>query len=139
MSNGDPILEQYSLPNSGKVIDENGAFVTDVPMNLDYVVTNEFGETVLSNDQSIGVPTKGKYRFKIKYQSEENGPPFEGDQLFPIIGDVMRANFIVPQIREYGWNGTVNNSGVDPSTKDTETKVNVSFLDPSQITETKTL
>jgi len=137
--NGDPILEQYSLPNSGKVIDENGAFVTDVPMNLDYVVTNEFGETVLSNDQSIGVPTKGKYRFKIKYQSEENGPPFEGDQLFPIIGDVMRANFIVPQIREYGWNGTINNSGVDPSTKDTETKVNVSFLDPSQITETKTL
>jgi len=137
--NGDPVLEQYSLPNSGKVIDENGAFVTDIPMNLDYVVTNEFGETVLSNDPTIGIPTKGKYRFKIKYQSEENGPPFEGDQIFPIVGEVQRANFIVPQIREYGWNGSVQNSGVDPATKDTETIVEVDFTNQSQITETKSI
>ena len=137
--NGDPVLEQYSLPNSGKVIDEDGAFVTDVPMNLDYVVTNEFGEIVLSNDPSIGIPTKGKYRFKVKYQSEENGPPFEGDQFFPIVGEVQRANFIVPQIREYGWNGSVQNSGVDPATKDTETTINVDFVNQSQIVETKSI
>jgi len=137
--NGEPVLEQYSLPNSGKVIDEDGAFVTDVPMNLDYVVTNEFGETVLSNDPTIGIPTKGKYRFKIKYQSEENGPPFEGDQIFPIVGEVQRANFIVPQIREYGWNGIVENAGVDPATKDTETIVEVDFLNQSQVTETKSI
>ena len=137
--NGDPVLEQYNLPNSGKVIDEDGTFVTDVPMNLDYVVTNEFGEIVLSNDPSIGIPTKGKYRFKVKYQSEENGPPFEGDQFFPIVGEVQRANFIVPQIREYGWNGTTHNSGVDPSTKDTETIVDVDFVDPTQIVETKSI
>jgi len=36
------ILEQYQLEQGGKVIDENGAFVVDVPMNLDYVTTNEF-------------------------------------------------------------------------------------------------
>jgi hypothetical protein len=137
--NGDPVLEQYSLPNSGKVIDENGSFVTDIPMNLDYVVTNEFGEIVLSNDPSIGIPTKGKYRFKVKYQSEENGPPFEGDQFFPIVGEVQRANFIVPQIREYGWNGSVQNSGVDPATKDTETTINVDFVNQSQIVETKSI
>ena len=57
--NGDPVLEQYNLLNSGKVIDEDGAFVTDVPMNLDYVVTNEFGETVLSNDPSYWCTYKG--------------------------------------------------------------------------------
>ena len=41
--------------------------------------------------QAIGVPTKGKYRFKVKYQSEENGPPFEGDQFFPIVGEVQES------------------------------------------------
>ena len=137
--NGDPILEQYRLQNGGKVIDENGAFVVDVPMNLDYVVTNEYGETVISNDPSIGVPTKGKYRFKVKYQSEENGPAINEDALFPIRGEIQRANFIVPQIREHGWTGTTIISGVDPSTKSSSTITNVDFFDGSQVIESKTI
>jgi len=137
--NGDPILEQFNLENAGKVIDENGTFVTDVPMNLDYVVTNEFGEVVISNDPTIGVPTKGKYRFKIKYQSEENGPPYDGVQFFPIRGEIQRANFVVPQIREYGWDGVIQNSGVDPSTKGATTITNVNFFNQTQIIETQTI
>tara|TARA_R110001632_G_scaffold232817_1_gene374753 strand:- start:167 stop:4933 length:4767 start_codon:yes stop_codon:yes gene_type:complete len=113
---GYPILEQYTLPNGGKVIDDDGSFVTDVPMNLDYVITNEFGEQVLSNDPTIGIPTKGKYRFKVKYQSEESGPEVTEGVFFPIKGDIIRANFLVPQIREYGWNGSASSSGIDPST-----------------------
>jgi len=114
--NGDPVLEQHQLPNGGKVIDDQGTFVTDVPMNLDYVVTNEFGESVLSNDPDVGIPTKGKYRFKVKYQSEENTSPFDGQRFIPIKGNVIRPNFVVPQIREYGWDGSVSNPGTDPST-----------------------
>ena len=115
--NGDPILEQYKLENGGKVIDEDGTFVVDVPMNLDYVVTNEFGEVVLSQDPRIGIPTNGKYRFKVKYQSEENGGgvnPLGG--FFPVPGEILRANFLVPNIKEYGWNGTTANPGIDPAT-----------------------
>lgn len=137
--NGDPILEQYKLLNGGKVIDENGSFVVDIPMNLDYVVTNEYGETILSNDPSIGVPTKGKYRFKVKYQSEENGPAIDGDALFPIRGEIQRANFIVPQIREHGWTGTTGNSGVDPSTKSSSSVSNINFTDTTTVIETKTI
>ncbi len=70
-TDGDPILEQYQLEQGGKVIDENGAFVVDVPMNLDYVSTNEFGELIFSNNPSVGIPTKGKYRFKIKTDDGE--------------------------------------------------------------------
>ena len=137
--NGDPILEQYKLQNGGKVIDENGTFVVDVPMNLDYVVTNEYGESVFSNDPSIGVPTKGKYRFKVKYQSEENGPAISEGQLFPIRGEIQRANFIVPQIREHGWTGTTNNSGVDPATKSSTVITNVDFFNGSQVVESQTI
>jgi len=136
---GDPILEQYKLPNGGKVIDENGAFVVDIPMNLDYVVTNEYGDIVLSNDPSIGVPTKGKYRFKMKYQSEENGPAQDEEVFFPIRGEIQRGNFIVPQIREHGWSGNTINPGVDPITKDSISTSNVNFFDVTKVVSTKTV
>jgi len=113
---GNPILEQYRLTNGGKVIDDDGTFLADVPMNLDYVVTNEYGEIVYSRDPRIGIPTKGKYRFKIKYQSEQNGPTKQGTTLIPIQGEIQRANFLVPNIREYGWSGTTSTSpGIDPA------------------------
>jgi len=115
--NGDPILEQYKLEQGGKVIDEDGTFVTEVPMNMDYVVTNEFGEQVITNDSRIGIPTTAKYRFKVKYQSEENGGgvnPLGG--FFPVPGEILRGNFLVPNIKEYGWTGTTANPGIDPAT-----------------------
>ncbi len=114
--NGNPILEQYRLTNGGKVIDDDGTFLVDVPMNLDYVVTNEYGEIVYSKDPRIGIPTKGKYRFKIKYQAEQNGPLKDGTTIIPIQGEIQRANFLVPNIREYGWTGATSTSpGVDPA------------------------
>jgi hypothetical protein len=96
-SQGLPILEQYDLESGGQVIDENGTWLVDVPMNLDYVFTNEFGDRVLSNDPTIGIPTKGKYRFKIKWnQSPKLSEP------------IKRAYFLVPNIREYGWDSSGN-------------------------------
>ena len=97
-SSGRPILENFSLENGGKVIDENGTWLIDVPMNLDYYTTNEFGEQVLSNDPEVGVPTKGKYRFKVKWAQS------------PSLGEtIKRANFLVPNIKEY------NNPNTDES------------------------
>ena len=136
--NNNPVLEQFTLDNGGKVIDEDGTFLTDIPMNLDYLVTNEFGETVISQDPSIGVPTGGKYRFKIKYQSEENGPAVSEEAIFPITGDIIRANFLVPQIREYGWTGTSINPGVDPSTKSESIDYEKFFTNNNQQVETVT-
>jgi len=92
---GLPILEQFDLESGGQVIDENGTWLVDVPMNLDYVFTNEFGNRVLSNDSTIGIPTRGKYRFKIKWnQSPKLSEP------------IKRAYFLVPNIREYGWDSS---------------------------------
>lgn len=93
-ANGDPVLEEVDLGEGGKVIDENGTWLLDVPMNLDYVTTNEFGEQVLSNDPEVGIPTKGKYRFKIKWSQPNT-----------ITDSVKRAYFLVPNIKELGWGG----------------------------------
>jgi len=88
-SNGRPILENFNLEGGGKVIDENGTWLIDVPMNLDYYVTNEFGEQVLSNDPEKGIPTKGKYRFKVKWSQSPS-----------LSETTRRAYFLVPNIRE---------------------------------------
>lgn len=89
---GNPGLEQYELEQSGNVIDQDGTWLTELPMNLDYVTTNEFGERVISIDPKIGIPTKGKYRFKIKWQQSKD-----------LTLQTRRATFIVPNVREYGW------------------------------------
>jgi hypothetical protein len=99
-SDGRPILETFTLEKDGKVIDENGAWLVELPMNLDYVYTDEFGVRQISPDGSKGVPTKGKYRFKVKWNqstflSEEN----------------KRGYFLVPNIKEWGW----TNSNDDPT------------------------
>jgi hypothetical protein len=92
---GNPVLEQHQLEQSGNIIDGNGVWLTELPMNLDYFITNEFGEKILSNDPTVGIPTKAKYRFKIKWQQS----PSLSEQ-------VRRPYFLVPNVKEYGWTGT---------------------------------
>ena len=92
---GLPILEQATLPRGGKLIDADGTWLFELPMNLDYVTTNEFGEQVFSQDPKVGVPTKSKYRFKIKYSQPSS---FETEE-------VRRGYFLAPNIKEYGWVG----------------------------------
>jgi hypothetical protein len=79
----------------------NGTWLFDVPMNRDYVFTNEFGQQVISDDPNIGIPTKGKYRLKIKWQQSSN-----------LNEDYKVGYYLVPNIRERGW----TTSNVDPAT-----------------------
>jgi hypothetical protein len=110
-SNGRPVLEQYQLEDGGKCIDENGTWLIDVPMNLDFVYTNEYGERVISNDPKIGVPTKGKYRFKVKW--EQPGTLSTG---------VKRANFLVPNVKEWGWTSSTDDPSYVDRTSNTDCK-----------------
>jgi hypothetical protein len=97
---GKPILEQYQLEQFGNIIDGDGVWLTELPMNLDYYITNEFGEKVISNDPTIGIPTKAKYRFKIKW-TQPNA----------LTEQTRRPYFLVPNVREYGWSNTI----IDPN------------------------
>jgi len=92
--NGDPVLEEYKMEEGGNVIDSDGVWLVDLPMNLEYITTNEFGERVTSFDPTIGVATKAKYRFKVKWQNEAG-----------LQAPIMRANYLIPNIKEH-WVGT---------------------------------
>jgi len=103
---GNPILENFLLDKDGKLIDENGAWLIELPMNLEYVYTDELGNRQISPDGSQGIPTKGKYRFKIKW----NQSTFLNDEN-------KRGYFLVPNIKEWGW----SNSAEDPVENTTTT------------------
>lgn len=124
-SDGLPILEQYKLPEGGNVIDEEGTWLVEVPMNLDYITTNEFGEQIISNDPTLGIPTKGKYRFKIQYQNENQAN-----------SQVTRADFLVPNIKEYGWrnlSGSDENGPNDPDLQKKSYAFSLDWVDYGQI------
>lgn len=118
-SNGLPILERYDIEEGGKVIDGDGTFLINVPMNLDYIYTNEFGQQTISTDPKKGVPTRAKYRFKFRWQNEEG-----------LQSNFMRADFLVPNVKEYGW----TSSATDPFESYNSTVYNYPTMTPGQTT-----
>jgi len=60
----DGSIEQFDV-EGGQVIDENGTWAYQIPMNLDYVVTDEFGNLQLTQDPNVGIPTRARVRFKV--------------------------------------------------------------------------
>jgi hypothetical protein len=101
-SKGLPILEEYELDNNGRVIDGDGTWVVELPMNLEYVVTDENGNQIITNDEKIGIPRKGKYRFKVKWQDVDNSTDTS-----------RKAHFLVPNIKEYGWGASGTNDPIN--------------------------
>ena len=90
-ANGKPILEFYELEED---VDESGSFMISVPMNMEYVYTNEFGENEVTNDPNKGVPTSACYRFRISSKNES-------------LGRVRQIGaYLVPNIREYATSGS---------------------------------
>lgn len=83
---GRPILEKYDLDGE---IDFDGSFFMELPMNGEYLSTNEFGENEISEDSSKGVPTSATYRLRMNLNDS-------GLDRTRTIG-----SYIVPNIREY--------------------------------------
>ena len=81
-----PILEEYNLKED---IDDDGSFVMNLPMNMEYLYTNEFGENEITNDPNKGVPTSACYRFRITMKNTQNN------------GSHTMGSYLVPNIREY--------------------------------------
>jgi len=73
-----------------KSIDDDGVFLFTLPMYYDKVITNENGIIVRSTDPNVGIPTKGKYRFKIKFSDQSTIISNNGKK------SVSTASLIVP-------------------------------------------
>lgn len=87
-------IERFDI-EGGNLIDENGTWAYQIPMNLDYVITDEEGNLSFSQDPNIGIPTRASVRFNI-------GMNETGDE-----GRIRtRARYLVP-------NNPTNQSQID--------------------------
>jgi hypothetical protein len=57
-------VERFDI-DGGELIDDDGIWSYQIPMNLDYVVTDEFGNLIPTDDPNKGIPTRARLRFKI--------------------------------------------------------------------------
>lgn len=83
---GRPILEVLDLDGQ---IDDDGSFFLELPMNSEYLYTNEFGENEITNDPTKGIPTTAFYR--LRFGLNDAG----------LDRTITNAEYIVPNIREY--------------------------------------
>ena len=77
-------VERFDV-EGGRVIDVNGNWAYQIPMNLNYMITDEFGNLIPSADPSKGIPTEADVRFNISMDSTGG----EGRLR-------TRANYLVP-------------------------------------------
>lgn len=91
-----PELEYFS-PG---IIEEDGSSMAVIPMNMDYMYTNEFGEQEYTNDSNKGIATTTISRFKMSLSDSAQGST----------KGTTSASYLIPNIREFNKNfgGFVN-------------------------------
>lgn len=105
-------IEDFDV-EGGRVIDDDGTWAYQIPMNLDYMVTAEDGSLILSQDQNKGIATRARVRFNIGMDETggegrlrtrarylvPNNPLNAGDVDYTFGPETSNANF-----RDLHWN-----------------------------------
>ena len=63
----DGLVEEFQIQGN-RLIDGDGVWCYQIPMNLDYIGTDEFGNIVPTDDPKKGIPTRTSVRFRISMQ-----------------------------------------------------------------------
>lgn len=80
--NGD--VEEFQIKGT-QLINGDGVWCYQIPMNLDYITTDEYGNTVATDDPSKGIPTRTQVRFRVSMQETEQN-----------MDNYFRAKVLVP-------------------------------------------
>ena len=60
----DGLVEEFSIQGN-QLIDSNGVWCYQIPMNLDYIGTDEYGNVVPTDNPNKGIPTRTQVRFRF--------------------------------------------------------------------------
>ena len=77
-------VEEFQIQGT-QLINGDGVWCYQIPMNLDYMMTDEFGNMVPTNDPNKGIPTRTRVRFRISMQD------FDSNNV-----NVARGKILVP-------------------------------------------
>ena len=80
----DGSVEEFQIQGN-QLINGNGVWCYQIPMNLDYMKTDEYGNMVPTDNPEEGIPTRARVRFRVSMQDfEEN------------VSNYFRAKVLVP-------------------------------------------
>lgn len=67
----DGLVEEYSIQGN-QLIDSNGVWCYQIPMNLDFIATDEYGNVVPTDNPNKGIPTRAQVRFRFSKNETSN-------------------------------------------------------------------
>lgn len=88
-------VEEFAI-RGNQLINGNGVWCYQIPMNLDYMMTDEYGHMVPTDDPEKGIPTRARVRFRASLTDMEGSSQ-----------SYYRAKYLIP-----------NNPGVDDNKVD---------------------
>ena len=91
-------VEEVSIKGN-QLIDSNGVWCYQIPMNLDFVCTDEYGNITPTDNPTKGIPTRARVRFRITLNESDNesisshkarylvpnNPDLLGDSVIPMV------------------------------------------------------
>lgn len=83
----DGLVEEFQIQGN-RLIDSNGVWCYQIPMNLDYVGTDEYGNVVPTDNPKKGIPTRTSVRFRVSMQETSS----EGVSRH-------RAKYLIPNVQ----------------------------------------
>lgn len=84
----DNLVEEFQIQGN-RLIDGDGVWCYQIPMNLDYVGTDEYGNIVPTDNPNKGIPTRTSVRFRVSMQETNN----EGVSRH-------RAKYLIPNVQD---------------------------------------
>lgn len=84
----DNLVEEFQIQGN-RLIDGDGVWCYQIPMNLDFIGTDEFGNIIPTDDPNKGVPTRTCVRFRVSMQETGN----EGVSRH-------RAKYLIPNVQD---------------------------------------
>lgn len=92
----DGLVEEFPIKGNA-LIDNDGVWCYQIPMNLDYVGTDEYGNIVPTEDTSKGIPTRTQVRFRIsKTESGDEGFSRHTAKYLVPMNPIMNEDSVVP-------------------------------------------
>ena len=98
----DGLVEEYQIQGN-QLIDENGVWCYQIPMNLDYIGTDEYGNVVPTDNPSKGIPTRAQVRFRIsKTESGDEGFSRHTAKYLVPMNPILNEKEVVPTLKVSG-------------------------------------
>ena len=98
----DGLVEEFQIQGN-QLINENGVWCYQIPMNLDFVGTDEYGNIIPTDNPNKGIPTRTQVRFRIsKNETGDEGFSRHTAKYLVPMNPSFDEKHVVPWTKENG-------------------------------------